>query len=67
MKEEEVMPGTIYPLLRNMLFFLPEHLKKKLSCATPLGEMVSQVIFIHRMSDSWQKVWLYYFRYETKN
>lgn len=67
MKEEEVTPGTIYPLLRNLLFFLPEHLKKKLSCVTPLGEMVSQVIFNHRMSDSWQKVWLYYFRYETKN
>lgn len=57
MKEEEVTPGTIYPLLRNMLFFLPEHLKEKLSCVTPLEKMVSQVIFNHRMSDSWQKVW----------
>ncbi|CAG13206.1 unnamed protein product [Tetraodon nigroviridis] len=38
MKEEDVMPGTIYPLLGKMLFFLPEHLKKKLCCVTPLGE-----------------------------
>uniref|UniRef100_A0A668AE46 Sodium-dependent multivitamin transporter n=1 Tax=Myripristis murdjan TaxID=586833 RepID=A0A668AE46_9TELE len=32
MKEEEVTPGTIYPLLGNLLFFLPEHLKQKLYC-----------------------------------
>lgn len=53
-KEEEVMPGTIYPLFGNMLFFLPEHLKTKLCCMTPLGETVSQVILNHRMSDSFR-------------
>ncbi|KAM7376232.1 hypothetical protein PAMP_005975 [Pampus punctatissimus] len=31
MKEEDVTPGTFYPLLGKMLFFLPEH-KKKLCC-----------------------------------
>lgn len=56
MKEEDVMPGTIYPLLGNLLFFLPERLKKNVCCTTPLGETVSQVIFSHRFSDSWQKV-----------
>lgn len=45
MKEEDVMPGTVYPLLGNMLFFLPEDLKKKLCCMTPLGETVGQVLF----------------------
>ncbi|XP_026161432.1 solute carrier family 5 member 6 isoform X2 [Mastacembelus armatus] len=38
MKEEDVTPGTIYPLLRKLLFFLPDHLKKKLCCVTPLGQ-----------------------------
>uniref|UniRef100_A0A668AX16 Solute carrier family 5 member 6 n=1 Tax=Myripristis murdjan TaxID=586833 RepID=A0A668AX16_9TELE len=42
MKEEEVTPGTIYPLLGNLLFFLPEHLKQKLCCVTPLGQRVSK-------------------------
>lgn len=56
MKEEDVMPGTIYPLFGNMLFFLPERLKKKLCCMTPLGERVRQVI-----SHSWQKGGLYGF------
>ncbi|XP_029900889.1 solute carrier family 5 member 6 isoform X2 [Myripristis murdjan] len=41
MKEEEVTPGTIYPLLGNLLFFLPEHLKQKLCCVTPLGQRPS--------------------------
>lgn len=41
MKEEAVMPGTIYPLLGKLLCFLPEHLKKKLCCVTPLGQTVS--------------------------
>uniref|UniRef100_A0A7N8YPJ3 Solute carrier family 5 member 6 n=1 Tax=Mastacembelus armatus TaxID=205130 RepID=A0A7N8YPJ3_9TELE len=40
MKEEDVTPGTIYPLLRKLLFFLPDHLKKKLCCVTPLGQTV---------------------------
>ncbi|XP_069567790.1 sodium-dependent multivitamin transporter-like [Brachyistius frenatus] len=37
MKEEDVTPGTVYPLLGTLLCFLPERLKKKLCCVTPLG------------------------------
>ncbi|XP_076013492.1 sodium-dependent multivitamin transporter-like isoform X2 [Genypterus blacodes] len=36
MKEEDVTPGTVYPLFGNLLFFLPEHLKRKLCCVTSL-------------------------------
>ncbi|CAL8274446.1 unnamed protein product [Merluccius merluccius] len=32
MKEEDVLPGTVYPLLGKLLFFLPERLKKRLCC-----------------------------------
>ncbi|KAF7657991.1 hypothetical protein LDENG_00019380 [Lucifuga dentata] len=41
MKEEDVTPGTIYPVLGNLLFFLPEHLKKRLCCVTPLSQTPS--------------------------
>uniref|UniRef100_A0AAX7SS06 Solute carrier family 5 member 6 n=1 Tax=Astatotilapia calliptera TaxID=8154 RepID=A0AAX7SS06_ASTCA len=43
-KEEDVMPGTLYPLLGKLFCFLPEHLKKKLCCVTPLGQTVSERI-----------------------
>uniref|UniRef100_A0A3Q2ED62 Solute carrier family 5 member 6 n=1 Tax=Cyprinodon variegatus TaxID=28743 RepID=A0A3Q2ED62_CYPVA len=43
MKEEEATPGTLYPLLGKLLCFLPEHLKKKLCCVTPLIQSVSKV------------------------
>lgn len=49
MKEEDVMPGTTYPILENVLFFLPKRLKKKLCCVTPLKETVSTI----RMRDVW--------------
>ncbi|XP_046903639.1 solute carrier family 5 member 6 isoform X1 [Hypomesus transpacificus] len=35
MKEEEVTPGTIYPLMTNLLFFLPEKLRVKLCRLAP--------------------------------
>ncbi|XP_030574929.1 solute carrier family 5 member 6 isoform X1 [Archocentrus centrarchus] len=41
MKEEDVTPGTIYPLLGKLFCFLPEHLKKKLCCVTPLGQTLA--------------------------
>ncbi|XP_033499258.1 solute carrier family 5 member 6 [Epinephelus lanceolatus] len=41
MKEDDVTPGTIYPLLGKLLCFLPEHMKKKLCCVTPLGHTLS--------------------------
>lgn len=44
MKEEDITPGTIYPLLENMLFFLPKRLKKKLCCMNPLGQTVNKIL-----------------------
>ncbi|CAK6966035.1 adhesion G protein-coupled receptor F4 [Scomber scombrus] len=38
MKEVDLTPGTLYPLLGKLLFFLPERLKKKLCCVTPQGQ-----------------------------
>ncbi|XP_067273947.1 solute carrier family 5 member 6a [Pseudorasbora parva] len=37
-KEKDLNPGTIYPVLGNLLFFLPERYREKLCCVTPLGE-----------------------------
>ncbi|KAA0708435.1 Sodium-dependent multivitamin transporter [Triplophysa tibetana] len=36
-KEKQLNPGTIYPVLGTLLFFLPERYKEKLCCVTPLG------------------------------
>uniref|UniRef100_A0A8C9QMA2 Solute carrier family 5 member 6a n=1 Tax=Scleropages formosus TaxID=113540 RepID=A0A8C9QMA2_SCLFO len=38
MKEKDVTPGTVYPILGNLLFFLPERYKEKLCCVTPLED-----------------------------
>ncbi|TNN28549.1 Sodium-dependent multivitamin transporter [Liparis tanakae] len=38
MREEDVTPGTIYPLMGKLICLLPEPLKKKLCCVTPLGQ-----------------------------
>ncbi|XP_073708877.1 sodium-dependent multivitamin transporter-like [Garra rufa] len=35
-KEKDLNPGTVYPVLGNLLFFLPERYKEKLCCVTPL-------------------------------
>lgn len=43
MKEEDVTPGTVYPLFRKLLVFLPERLKRKLCCGTPQGTAVSKI------------------------
>lgn len=37
-KEKDLNPGTIYPVLGNLLFFLPERYREKLCCVTPLEE-----------------------------
>ncbi|KAK6307568.1 hypothetical protein J4Q44_G00227160 [Coregonus suidteri] len=37
MKKEDVTPGTLSPLLGNMLFFVPDNIKQKLCCVTTLG------------------------------
>ena len=44
MKEEDVTPGTIYPLLGNLLCFLPENLRKKLCCPMPWGQTVRSTV-----------------------
>ncbi|XP_017311173.1 solute carrier family 5 member 6a isoform X1 [Ictalurus punctatus] len=35
-KEKDLTPGTVYPVLGMLLFFLPERYKEKLCCVTPL-------------------------------
>ncbi|XP_010880954.2 solute carrier family 5 member 6a [Esox lucius] len=35
-KEKYLTPGTVYPVLGNLLFFLPERYREKLCCVTPL-------------------------------
>ncbi|KTG44134.1 hypothetical protein cypCar_00002638 [Cyprinus carpio] len=37
-KEKDLNPGTIYPVLGNLLFFLPERYREKLCCVTPLED-----------------------------
>uniref|UniRef100_A0A673JWC0 Solute carrier family 5 member 6a n=1 Tax=Sinocyclocheilus rhinocerous TaxID=307959 RepID=A0A673JWC0_9TELE len=37
-KENELNPGTIYPVLGNLLFFLPQRYREKLCCVTPLDD-----------------------------
>lgn len=36
LREEDVAPGTVFPLLGKLLFFLPSHVKQKLCCVTAL-------------------------------
>uniref|UniRef100_A0A4W5QM54 Sodium-dependent multivitamin transporter n=1 Tax=Hucho hucho TaxID=62062 RepID=A0A4W5QM54_9TELE len=36
MKEKDLIPGTVYPVLGNLLFFLPECYREILCCVTPL-------------------------------
>lgn len=37
MKESELTPGTVFPVLGTLLFFLPERYREKLCCRTPLA------------------------------
>lgn len=37
-KEKDLNPGTVYPVLGNLLFFLPQRYREKLCCVTPLEE-----------------------------
>ncbi|KAK5853444.1 hypothetical protein PBY51_007227 [Eleginops maclovinus] len=36
MKEKDLTPGTVYPVMGTLLFFLPERYREKLCCITPL-------------------------------
>uniref|UniRef100_A0A8C8DC81 Sodium-dependent multivitamin transporter n=1 Tax=Oncorhynchus tshawytscha TaxID=74940 RepID=A0A8C8DC81_ONCTS len=40
MKEKDLTPGTVYPVLGNLLFFLPECYREILYCVTPLPQKV---------------------------
>lgn len=42
MKKQQLRPGTVFPLLGTLLFFLPERYKEKLCCVTPLAAEVSR-------------------------
>ncbi|XP_056283743.1 solute carrier family 5 member 6a [Pseudoliparis swirei] len=37
MKEKDLTPGTVFPVMGTLLFFLPERYKEKLCCVTPLS------------------------------
>ncbi|NP_001020700.2 solute carrier family 5 member 6a [Danio rerio] len=37
-KEKDLNPGTVYPVLGNLLFFLPQRYREKLCCVTPLED-----------------------------
>uniref|UniRef100_A0A4W4DZV8 Sodium-dependent multivitamin transporter n=2 Tax=Electrophorus electricus TaxID=8005 RepID=A0A4W4DZV8_ELEEL len=37
-KEKDLTPGTVYPVLGTLLFFLPERYREKLCCVTPLED-----------------------------
>ena len=41
MKEKELTPGTVFPVLGTLLFFLPERYREKLCCITPLAQKVT--------------------------
>ncbi|XP_061899256.1 solute carrier family 5 member 6a [Entelurus aequoreus] len=43
MKEKQLTPGTVYPVLGNLLFFLSERYKEKLCCVTPLAQKPKEV------------------------
>ncbi|XP_054618658.1 solute carrier family 5 member 6a isoform X2 [Dunckerocampus dactyliophorus] len=43
MKEKQLTPGTVYPVLGNLLFFLPERYTEKLCCVTPLAQKPKEI------------------------
>lgn len=42
MKESELTPGTVYPVLGTLLFFLPERYREKLCCRMPLSPKLKE-------------------------
>ncbi|XP_068198422.1 solute carrier family 5 member 6a [Antennarius striatus] len=43
MKEKELTPGTVFPVLGMLLFFLPKRYKEKLCCVTPLSKKPKEI------------------------
>lgn len=42
MKEKQLTPGTVFPVLGWLLFFLPERYRDKLCCVTPLSPKLEE-------------------------
>ncbi|XP_061559583.1 solute carrier family 5 member 6a isoform X2 [Phycodurus eques] len=42
-KEKQLTPGTVYPVLGNLLFFLPQRYREKLCCVTPLAQKPNEI------------------------
>uniref|UniRef100_A0A8C6S539 Sodium-dependent multivitamin transporter n=1 Tax=Neogobius melanostomus TaxID=47308 RepID=A0A8C6S539_9GOBI len=42
MKESELTPGTVFPVLSTLLFFLPERYREKLCCRMPLAPKLEE-------------------------
>ncbi|KAF0023089.1 hypothetical protein F2P81_023719 [Scophthalmus maximus] len=43
MKEKDLTPGTVFPVLGTLLFFLPERYREKLCCVTPLPKKPKEI------------------------
>lgn len=43
MKEKDLTPGTVFPVLGTLLFFLPERYREKLCCVTPLAQEPKEI------------------------
>ncbi|XP_061609958.1 solute carrier family 5 member 6a isoform X3 [Phyllopteryx taeniolatus] len=42
-KEKQLTPGTVYPVLGNLLFFLPQRYREKLCCVAPLAQKPDEI------------------------
>lgn len=47
MKEKDLTPGTVFPVMGTLLFFLPERYKEKLCCVTPLSTPQKVTSYLH--------------------
>lgn len=47
MKEKDLTPGTVFPVLGTLLFFLPERYRGKLCCVSPLAQKVISYLLLY--------------------
>lgn len=52
MKESELTPGTVFPVLGTLLFFLPERYREKLCCRTPLSPKLREASPYRKSSEA---------------
>lgn len=52
MKESELTPGTVFPVLGTLLFFLPERYREKLCCRTPLPPKLRESSPYHKSTEA---------------